>query len=252
MVHTPEHTEFRFYLAGSFERMIACAIDHVIIVLTMFVIVLGSGFVGAIGGEGFFSFLISSSILIGVFMAWTYFMLFEGLWHGRTPGKAFLKLRVVSAEGTPVHMKQAVVRNLLRVVDMMPSVGGIGSFSIFPFYALGFASVFLSRRNQRLGDLAANTLVVKERFARQHDIAAAADLDAAKVSSLPKGLALSRQQAAALVAYVQRRTTFGDMRQEELAKPLASAIRKRFAIEGIASHDELLCLVHARLFGKQR
>lgn len=252
MVHTPEHSEFRFYLAGIFERMLACAIDHVIILITFWLLIMVVGFFGLLAGEGLGAFVLYGGVLLGVFIAWTYFIVFEGLWGGRTPGKALLKLRVVSGEGTPIHMKQAVVRNLLRVVDMIPSVGGIGSFSVMPFYALGFTSAFFSRRNQRLGDLAANTVVVKDGNARRRTMPSGLTCDATRMERLPKGLSLSRQQNRALVAYIMRRENFGDLRREELAQPLAEHLRKRYSIEDVPSHDELLCLVYARLFGPNR
>ena len=84
-----------------------------------------------------------------------YFAFFEWIWSGQTPGKRWLKLRVIREDGRPVTFWESTVRNLLRSVDMMPA----------PFYSIGLISVFSSGRDQRVGDLIAGTVVVRERAA---------------------------------------------------------------------------------------
>src|SRR5262249_11958733 len=83
---------------------------------------------------------------------WGYFLFFEWLWHGQTPGKWLLGLRVISQEGTGVSFLQSAVRNILRVADGLPLP--------FLLYGMGFAAAACNRENRRLGDLAAGTLVV--------------------------------------------------------------------------------------------
>jgi len=85
-----------------------------------------------------------------------YFVFFEWLWHGQTPGKRLLKLRVIREDGRPITFWEAAARNLLRIFDMMPAV-------VIPFYSVGLISVFISSRDQRVGDLFAGTVVVRER-----------------------------------------------------------------------------------------
>lgn len=80
---------------------------------------------------------------------------FEWIWNGQTPGKRWLKLRVIREDGRPVTFWEAAVRNLLRAVDMMPA----------PFYSIGLISVFVSMSDQRVGDVVAGTVVVREREA---------------------------------------------------------------------------------------
>ncbi|HYY42841.1 MAG TPA: RDD family protein, partial [Pyrinomonadaceae bacterium] len=93
-------------------------------------------------------------LIIAVFLIWSgYFALFEWLWNGRTPGKLWLRLRVIREDGRPVTFWEAGARNLLRLFDMMP----------FPFYSVGLVSVFASERDQRVGDFVAGTVVVRER-----------------------------------------------------------------------------------------
>jgi RDD family len=84
-----------------------------------------------------------------------YFAFFEWIWSGQTPGKRWLKLRVIRQDGRPVTFWEASVRNLLRSFDMMP----------VPFYSIGLISVFVSTSDQRVGDMVAGTVVVREREA---------------------------------------------------------------------------------------
>ncbi len=90
-------------------------------------------------------------ILIPFVLYWGYFTLFEAFWNGRTPGKRVAKIRVIQKTGRGIGLFESMVRNLLRVVDQFPFV-----------YAVGVVSIFLTRQHQRLGDLAAGTLVVHE------------------------------------------------------------------------------------------
>src|SRR5688500_3878544 len=93
--------------------------------------------------------VVMSAILSG------YFSFFEWLWSGQTPGKRWLKLRVIREDGRPVTGFEAFLRNTLRLFDMMQA----------PFYSIGLISVFTSARDQRVGDMVAGTVVVREREA---------------------------------------------------------------------------------------
>ena len=148
-----------------------------------------------------------------------------------------------------MHPTQALIRNLLRVVDMMPSVSLVGSLSLMPFYALGFLSVFFSRHNQRLGDLAANTVVIKDRTARERTVKVPPVVESAQLNALPKGLVLSREQGRALTSFIQRREDFSELRRDEMAMPLAQQLRKRYGLDESLSFDMILCLVYVRVFG---
>ena len=106
---------------------------------------------GATGGSGDTALVVL--YLIGVFVVFLgYYPLFEGFWNGRTPGKRAQGLRVVLTDGQPVTVGPVLVRNLVRIVDFLPA-----------YYMIGAITMILSRRSQRLGDLAAGTIVVRER-----------------------------------------------------------------------------------------
>ena len=83
---------------------------------------------------------------------WGYFALFEAFGNGRTPGKRVAKIRVIHQSGRGINFVEALARNLVRYVDYLPGV-----------YGVGIVAIFLSRRNQRLGDMVAGTLVVRDR-----------------------------------------------------------------------------------------
>jgi hypothetical protein len=109
-------------------------------------------FVGAREGR---LWVLAVAILAGFVIFFGYFIFFETIWSGQTPGKRWLKLRVIQEDGRPINFFAALTRNLIRFADIQP----------MPFYSVGIISVFASARAKRLGDYVANTVVVKERAA---------------------------------------------------------------------------------------
>jgi hypothetical protein len=85
-----------------------------------------------------------------------YFIVFEWLWNGQTPGKRLMKLRVIRDDGRPLTLWEAIARNLLRICDAVPGF-------ILPVYSVGLIVIFLSGRDQRVGDIFAGTVVIRER-----------------------------------------------------------------------------------------
>ena len=150
-IPTPEGVELELVLAGVGSRLVATVIDYLVkgaILLALWII--GT----AVGGDEVGGFLLAG-LVVASFLVWFgYDVAFETLASGRTPGKRAAGQRVVRLGGEPVGFLASAVRNLLRLVDSLPGL-----------YAVGALSVLFSRRNQRLGDLAAGTLVVRERRA---------------------------------------------------------------------------------------
>ena len=97
----------------------------------------------------------ASSVLIVFLLQWGYFALFEAFGNGRTPGKRVAKIRVIHQSGRGISFIESLARNLVRFVDYLPG-----------FYAVGVVAIFVSRRHQRLGDMVAGTLVVRDRYDR--------------------------------------------------------------------------------------
>jgi uncharacterized membrane protein SpoIIM required for sporulation/uncharacterized RDD family membrane protein YckC len=150
-VETPEHVMLDLEIAGVGSRALAALIDMLVLVgsalgvLIVLVIVAGFGVtIGSIGG---------ALLTLGGFAVWTgYFILFEGLRQGQTPGKRMVGIRVVSDTGNAVSLSAAAARNLLRIADFLP-----------PPYLIGALLVALHPRGKRLGDMVAGTVVARDR-----------------------------------------------------------------------------------------
>jgi uncharacterized RDD family membrane protein YckC len=160
IIETPERVPLHFALASIGNRFIACAIDHTIQTVALLVMVITVLFISNYSGLGDRlsdapKWLLALLVILVFLLMTGYFALFEWLWSGQTPGKRWMKLRVIREDGRPVTFFEAMVRNLLRDFDIMP----------IPFYSIGLISVFATAKDQRVGDLVAGTVVVREREA---------------------------------------------------------------------------------------
>jgi uncharacterized RDD family membrane protein YckC len=165
VIETPEHVELNFALATIGNRFLACAIDHAIQVTSLVIVYVIFRSLNASvraaesmlfnDAKGISLWLLAAMIIAVFLIFFGYFIFFETIWSGQTPGKRWLKLRVIQEDGRPISFFAALTRNLIRLADMF----------IQPFYSVGIVSVFASARAKRLGDYVANTVVVKERAA---------------------------------------------------------------------------------------
>ncbi len=166
VIETPERVPLAFALASIGNRFLAAAIDHFIQYFSIGIVVwvvltaadVGSGVTGVIDGiqNEAPKWLIAVMIVLLFLLFAGYFVLFEWLWDGQTPGKRLLKLRVIREDGRPITLWEAMARNLLRVFDAMPGF-------LLPIYSVGLIAIFLSSRDQRVGDIFAGTVVIRER-----------------------------------------------------------------------------------------
>lgn len=149
-VITTEKVPFSYRVAGLGSRFLAWSIDLFFLVgLDVMGIFVGSVLMVGRPGLGRALFLVWNFAVM-----WSYFLLFEWLWHGQTPGKALVGIRVIQWRGTAMNFFQAAIRNLLRIVDSLPIPLPLGPG------LLGFVVAACNREQRRLGDLAADTLVV--------------------------------------------------------------------------------------------
>jgi len=250
-IATPDSVELEFRLAGPGSRLLALAIDTAITgALTGVLIVLAvvAGYSLDVG-EGRSTWASGLLVLAFFLVRWGYFIFFELLLRGQTPGKRALGIRVVRDGGLPLGARQAIIRNLLRVVDALPP----------PLCIVGAVSILASHTGQRLGDLAAGTLVVRERFRRAREAEAGSAHAAGWVSRLEQGrsramVMLPRGQVdvaqVALVEEYFRRCPRLDDRQRsaiswQIALPLlplfdASAVEWEQAPDRLARCESLL------------
>jgi uncharacterized RDD family membrane protein YckC len=157
-VETPEQVVFSYSIAGVGSRALAALIDSTLCILAGFVFVSLAGPLlapamrgdspSAVGGWVLAIFMLSMFAAM-----WGYYVFFEGLFDGQTPGKRYMRLRVVQDGGYSVSFAASAVRNVARVIDMQP----------MPVYFVGVVSIIVSRSGKRLGDILAGTMVVEER-----------------------------------------------------------------------------------------
>ncbi len=195
---TPEGIELDLRLAGPVVRAWAWALDF----LVHWVLYIGMGmFAGFLGETGI------GLMLIGAFLIeWFYPVFFEMFFAGQTPGKMAFGIQVVRDDGTPLDWHASLTRNILRVVDFLPL-----------FYFAGTLSMMLNRRFQRLGDLAAGTIVIyKEKREK-----AATDIPQSDPQAPP--MALSGTEQRVLLDYSRAVSRLSPARSMELAQ-LAPAL----------------------------
>ena len=167
VIETPERVPLAFAQASIGNRFLAAAIDHFIqflsIAVVAWIFLTAAGFGG--GEQGGILDQITSEVpkwtiaimIFVLFLLFTgYFIFFEWLWDGQTPGKRLLKLRVIRDDGRPITLWEAIARNLLRIFDALPGL-------LLPIYSVGLIVIFLSNRDQRVGDIFAGTVVIRER-----------------------------------------------------------------------------------------
>ena len=155
---TPDHIELDFEPAGLGSRLMAAAID-VLIIFGVFLVLLIGGIIAGVtafgvGGAGSSVVFFAALIIFLYAVIWCYFVFFEALARGQTPGKRIAGIRVVLDNGLPVGWRESALRNLVRAADIMPP----------PSCLLGMLMILFSKRGKRLGDLLAGTMVVREKF----------------------------------------------------------------------------------------
>jgi uncharacterized RDD family membrane protein YckC len=246
---TPENIAFHYRLAGPFRRLPAFLIDLVIRAF-LFWAILAAAFSASplLGG------LLAPVLLLSYFVLdWFYGGLFETYMNGQTPGKWLVGIRVLTTAGEPIDGLQAVMRNILRLVDMSPllslEVFGLPPLYLLPTFAAGLAAASLNPRFQRLGDLACGTMVVIEERRRLTGTARLEDPQAARLAAhIPADFRVSPSMARALAAYADRRRYFSPPRRQEIARHLAEPLLRLLRLPPDTSYDLLLCALYHRAF----
>lgn len=222
-VTTPEGLELELTLAGIGSRFASALIDF----LLEFVAFAAVAFVLLRFASEAVALAVGSLAFFAVIFG--YHVLFETLASGRSPGKRALGLRVVRAGGAPVRFKDSAIRNIVRLVDLLPPVT----------YGLGAAVILLTRRNQRLGDLAAGTIVVRVRLPDRVD--AYRLPGAALAPEATQRWDVSGVTAEELVAvrrFLDRRAGIEAEARSRLASELAARLRPKVAGVDESGADE--------------
>jgi uncharacterized RDD family membrane protein YckC len=209
-ISTPEGVGLELTLAGLGSRFVAALLDTIIKLVVIVAILLALAYAGNVG---------YALAALAIFLVqYGYDVLFEVLAAGRTLGKRWCGLRVVTSDGRPIGLIASAGRNLMRVVDFLPAV-----------YIVGSISILASARNQRLGDIVAHTIVVRERSGGKGPWIAptvpvlAADLAATDVSGL------GQTELVAVRRFLDRRDQLGNAARAQLAADLEARLRPRVA-----------------------
>lgn len=200
-VETPEGIDLSIQLAGPIPRALAYCID-----LSFRLLILGIAAILLLwlGLSGWGIFLI-----LAFLMEWFYPVLFEVMRKGQTPGKKRMHLAVVNNDLTPISWSSSLIRNLLRAADFMP-------FG----YLFGLTSMCINQHFQRLGDIAAGSIVV-------HQVQQQAKLSLPKTKTFPPPFSLSLDDQVAFISFAQRHEQMSDDRKKELANILKDATHKK-------------------------
>lgn len=217
-VETPELVVFSYTVAGIGSRATAALIDYSICVAAAVLLVVGISLLATKGAVGLTRDITTAwaVAVVGLFqfaVLWLYYVLFEALQDGQTPGKRIMHLRVVRDGGLAVNFEASAIRNIVRIVDMQPLL----------LYAVGMITLVVNTRGKRLGDMAAGTIVVKEDVLTQPVTTPAPRSEAPATFAL--ATRLTETEYNALDRFVQRRMEFTPERRAALASALASRLQ---------------------------
>jgi uncharacterized membrane protein SpoIIM required for sporulation/uncharacterized RDD family membrane protein YckC len=235
-IETPEQTVLSYTLAGVGSRAAAAVID--LIIMVVFEIALGILLMGTAGvlekhgpktGMTPSAWLFALTALLSFALLWGYYVFFEAIWDGQTPGKRWLSIRVVQDGGYSVSFAASAVRNLVRIVDIQPGLS----------YGVGITSVLISKSGKRLGDMAAGTIVVHE----QRALITAAPRTAPERSTAPAITSqLTEEEFSLLSRFVARRMQLTPEMRARFASQLAKRFGHRLPMDGSSDTANLLRL----------
>jgi uncharacterized RDD family membrane protein YckC len=235
-VETPEQVVFSYSIAGIGTRAAAVVVDMAIIMAaTLVLFVLALALLIAMGTdrragvemitEGWAMALL---VVLQFVIMWGYHVGFEGLRDGQTPGKRLLRIRVVRDGGYSVTVGEAAIRNVLRVVDMLPPMT----------YLVGIIAVLQSRSGKRLGDVVAGTMVVRERVMREQiDQLAPAATEAVSVTA-----ALSEPEFALLERFLARLPSLSGDARSALVHQLTTRFEAQLPADALPGEPALAML----------
>jgi len=227
-IQTPEQTSLEFPLAGIGSRFLALAIDYLLQAAGYFVLVVIAIAAFSLSAFAQRASLWTMAALVFVFFSVQlgYFAIFESVWNGQTPGKRWTHLRVIKDSGRPISAYDAILRNLLRIVDVLPSL-----------YATGLITMLISSENKRVGDYAAGTVVVHEKPLEGLD--SLWGHTAARVEVLPVThvTQLNVEELRLVETFLDRRQSLAPEVRWSMARQIATQLGQRLSIPAESRPD---------------
>jgi uncharacterized RDD family membrane protein YckC len=220
-IETPEQTLLEFPLAGIGSRFLAIALDTLLQIGAYIVL----GLIGAgLSITGYLPTLgkqwgIAIVIFLGFIVQFGYYTTFETIWNGQTPGKRWTHLRVIQDSGRPISAFDAILRNLLRIVDQLPTL-----------YAVGIVTILISRENKRIGDYAAGTVVIHEK--PLEGMASIWSVAAAPLQASPSipAVSLSVDELRLVETFFERRANLDPDVRRSMGRQIAQRLGERLNV----------------------
>ena len=220
-IDTPEQIALELPLAGIGSRFLAVAVDTVLqalLYLAGFVALIASAPV--LASLGSFVRLLGPAltVLFAFCVYWGYFAFFEIIWSGRTPGKRLAEIRVIKDSGRPITAVEAIGRNILRAIDFLPAM-----------YGVGVVVMMLNRNSRRIGDFVAGTVVVHDRRTDTRPPQWKASGNVAVSHANLSGVTQEEQQL--IETYLQRRIDLDGLVRADMAEQIARRIAARTGLQ---------------------
>jgi len=215
-IDTPEQVALELSVAGIGSRFLAVAVDTVLQVALTMTAVVGLSIVPArVSGLASVALIGPAAAILAVFCVyWSYFAFFEAVWSGRTPGKRLAGIRVIKESGRPINTYEAIARNILRAVDFLPAM-----------YGLGVVVMMFNRSSRRIGDYVAGTVVVHDR--RTEDLRPALT-STGPISGATESLArVNADELMLIEAYLERRPELDVHVRDQRARQIAGRITEK-------------------------
>lgn len=248
-IETPENVAFGYDIAGLGSRFLAALVDTFLLLILQLIVNFVLLFLVRIllesllpAGSNVTIWLTAMLSLVAFAFFWGYYIFFEMIWNGQSPGKRWVGLRVIRTDGTPITLSESIIRNLIRLIDFLPM-----------YYGVGVVTMFINDQSRRLGDLAAGTLVVRDQATiTLESLATKSTLPVVPILSISPRTAhlpverLGVQEMLMVEDFFRRRSELAN--RSELARRLLNLLFERMqmeppAAEGILAEDLLAEIV---------
>jgi uncharacterized RDD family membrane protein YckC len=226
-IDTPEQIALELPLAGIGSRFLGLVIDtliqFVLYIIGAFAVGFSAALAGAVGIGRYLRWIPVSwapaiAILFMFSVYWGYFAFFEIIWKGQTPGKRLAKIRVIKESGRPINAYEAIARNLLRAIDGLPGV-----------YGVGIVCMMLNSQNRRLGDYVAGTVVVHDK--RTEEVKPDWNTVMEPAVANPQLSLVTSEELVLIETYLHRRVDMDLILRDQVAYKIASRITEKTGLQ---------------------